>query len=140
MLLPTTRYPESFNLAYLPDQHLLIGRWLRPVTLSELQAHYAELLAAALAHGHCRHWLLDVRRRRINDPDAVRWFGEEFSPQLPQVLGSPVVVAYFAMVGQDVASSDPALWENIRQGSLSGAQYCYFDQESTAMTWLAQQP
>jgi hypothetical protein len=140
MLLPVTRYPESFTLAYLPDQHLLIGRWLLPVTLTELQSHYAELLAAALAHGHCRHWLLDVRRRRINDPDAVRWFGEEFSPQLPQVLGSPVVVAYFAMVGQDVASSDPALWENIRQGSLSGAQYCYFDQESTAMTWLAQQP
>ena len=140
MLLPTTHSPDSFTLAYLPDQHLLIGRWLRPATLAELRGHYAELLAAALTHGRCRHWLLDVRRRRINDPDAVRWFGEEFSPQLPQALGSPVVVAYFAMVGQDVASADPALWENIRQGSLAGAQYRYFDQESTAMTWLAQQP
>ncbi|RZK47900.1 MAG: hypothetical protein EOO59_17235 [Hymenobacter sp.] len=140
MLLPVTRFSESFTLAYLADQHLLIGRWLRPVLLVELQSHYQELLAAAVAHEHCRHWLLDVRRRRINDPEAVRWFGQEFSPQLPQALGSPVVVAYFAMVGQDVASTDPALWENIRQGSLTGAQYCYFDQESTAMTWLAQQP
>lgn len=135
-----TRQPDTFTLAYLPDQHLLIGRWLRPVSVGELQAHYQEVLTAALAHENCRHWLLDVRRRRINDADAVRWFGEEFGPQLPQVLGQPVVVAYFAMVGQDVATSDPALWENIRQGSLQGASYCYFDQESTAITWLTQQP
>jgi hypothetical protein len=138
-LLPTQQ-SSAFTLTYLPDQHLLIGRWLRPVLLSELQVHYQELLAAALAHGHCRHWLLDVRRRRINDADAVHWFGEEFSPQLPQLLGQPVVVAYFAMVGQDVAATDPALQKNIRQGSLHGATYCYFDQESTAMSWLAQQP
>jgi hypothetical protein len=138
-LLPTQQ-ASAFTLAYLPDQHILIGRWLRPVLLSELQAHYRELLEAALAHGHCRYWLLDVRRRRINDADAVRWFGEEFSPQLPQHLGQPVVVAYFAMVGQDVASTDPALWANIRQGSMQGAAYCYFDQERKAMEWLAQQP
>jgi hypothetical protein len=119
---------------------MLIGRWLRPAILSELQAHYHELLEAALAHGNCRHWLLDVRRRRINDTEAVRWFGEDFGPRLPQSLGQPVVVAYFAMVDQDVATSDPALWENIRQGSSQGATYCYFDQESTAMNWLAQQP
>ena len=135
-----TQHPSSFTLAYLPDQHCIIGRWLRPVTLAELQAHYQEVLDAALEYGRCRHWLLDVRRRRINDADAVRWFGEEFSPQLLQQLGQPVVVAYFAMVGQDVASTDPALWENIRQGSLHGASYCYFDQESAAMSWLAQQP
>lgn len=140
MHLLTTRHPGSFTLAYLPDQHILIGRWLQPVSLHELQTHYQELLEAAQAHDNCRHWLLDVRRRRINDPDAVRWFGDVFGPQLPQLLGRPVVVAYFAMVGQDVATTDPALWANIRQGSFQGAAYCYFDQESTAMDWLAQQP
>jgi hypothetical protein len=140
MQLPVARFPDSFTLTYLEDQHLLIGRWLRPVALAELQAHYEALLAAAVAHGGCRHWLLDVRRRTINDAAAVQWFGQEFGPRLPQALGQPVVVAYFAMVGQDVATSDPALWENIRQGSLAGAQYCYFDQESTAMAWLSQQP
>lgn len=77
--------------------------------LTELQAHYEELLAAAVAHGHCRHWLLDVPGRRINGAAAGQWFGEEFSPRLPQALGRPVVVAYFAMVGQDVASAHPAL-------------------------------
>ena len=140
MNLPVTRYSDSFTLTYLPDQHLLIGRWLRPVSLPEIKAHYDELLQAAQAHGNCRHWLLDVRRRIINDPDAVRWFGEEFGPALPAVLGQPVVVAYFARVGQDVATTYPALWENIRQGSLQGAKYCYFDLESEALAWLAQQP
>jgi hypothetical protein len=140
MQLLTTQDPSSFTLTYLADQHVLIGRWLRPVALHELQAHYQELLAAALANGRCRHWLLDVRRRSINDAAIVQWFGETFSPQLPQLLGQPVVVAYFAMVGQDVATADPALRKNIRQGSLQGAMYCYFDQEGEAMGWLAQQP
>lgn len=140
MNLPVSRYPDSFTLTYLPDEHLLIGRWLRPVTLFELQAHYHELLQAALAHGHCRHWLLDVRRRAINDPAALHWFGEEFGPTLPAALGQPVVVAYFARVGQEVATTDPILGENIRQGTFHGAKYHYFDQEGAAMSWLAQQP
>jgi hypothetical protein len=140
MNIPVIRYPDGFTLAYLPDEHLLIGRWLRPATLPELQAHYAEMLQAAQAHGHCRHWLLDVRRRTINDPDAVHWFGEEFGPKLPAVLGQPVVIAYFARVGQDVATTDPALWENIRQGTFQGANYHYFDLESEALAWLRQQP
>ncbi len=140
MNLPVTRYPDGFTLSYLPDEHLLIGRWLRPVGLTELQAHYHELLQAAIAHGNCRHWLLDVRRRSINDDAAKRWFGEEFGPTLPGILGRPVVIAYFAMVGQDVASADPVLGENMRKGSLQGAQYHYFNQESEAMQWLAEQP
>ncbi len=135
-----TRYPDSFTLTYLIDEHLLIGRWLRPVTLFELQAHYDELLQAALAHGNCRHWLLDVRRRSINDPEAKRWFGEEFAPRLPGVLGKPVVIAYFARVGQEVATADPVLRETIRRGEQQGASFHYFDQEGAAMTWLAAQP
>jgi hypothetical protein len=140
MNLPVTRYPDGFTLAYLPDEHLLIGRWLRPVSFTELQAHYEDLLQAALAHGHCRHWLLDVRRRSINDAAAKQWFGNEFGPRLPATLGQPVVIAYFAMVGQEVAAADPMLNENIRKGSQQGASYHYFDQEGAAMAWLAQQP
>ncbi len=140
MDLLVSRYPDSFTLTYLPDERLLIGRWLRPVTLAELQAHYQETLHAALAHDNCRHWLLDVRRRAINDPEAKRWFGEEFGPTLPGVLGKPVVIAYFARVGQETATTDPVLRENIRQGEQQGARYHYFDQEGAAMAWLAEQP
>jgi hypothetical protein len=140
MTSSTTFSPDSFTLSYLPDQGLLIGRWLRPVALAALQAHYAALLEAAQAHGNCRHWLLDVRRRQINEPAAVQWFGEVFSPPLPALLGRPVVIAYFSMVNQDFASEDPNLWENIKQGALQGSQYRYFNQESEALAWLAQQP
>lgn len=140
MNLSVPHYPDGFSLTYLPDEHLLIGRWLRPVQLTELQAHYEATLDAAKANGNCRHWLLDVRRRRINDEEAMRWFGEAFSPRLPQELGQPVVVAYFAMVGQGAVLDEPGLRENIRQGSLSGTKYCYFDQENAAMHWLAEQP
>ena len=140
MSAPLTYSPDSFTLTYLADQHLLIGRWLRPVRLEELQAHYGALLEAALGHDHCRHWLLDVRRRQINDQAAIEWFGQEFSPRLPAALGQPVVIAYFAMVNQDRVSEEPQLAENIRQGALQGSHYRYFNQESEALAWLAQQP
>ena len=140
MTSSTTFSPDSFSLTYMPDEHLLIGRWLRPVQLADIQTHYAAVLEAAQAHDNCRHWLLDVRRRQLNDPAVVRWFGQEFSPRLPALLGQPVVIAYFSMVNQDFASEDPNLWENIKQGAMQGSHYCYFNQESAALAWLAQQP
>ena len=138
--LPTAFSPESFTLHYVPEQHILVGRWLRPVELAELQVHYEALLEAALAHGCCHHWLLDVRRRRLTDAAAVQWFGEVFSPRLAVALGQPVSLAYFAMVTQTVASEDPGLWQNIQTGALHGGHYQYFNYESEALAWLAQRP
>lgn len=140
MTTPSAYPPDSFTIDYRPEQHLLIGRWLRPASFEELRSHYEALLAAALAHGNCRHWLLDVRRRPAVDPDAALWFRESYGPRLPVVLGQPVALAYFAMVNQEVASANPDLKENIRQGSLQNGHYCYFNQESEALAWLAQQP
>ncbi|QKG58706.1 hypothetical protein GKZ68_19960 [Hymenobacter sp. BRD128] len=134
-----TSFPDAFTLDYRPEQHLLIGRWLHPVSLAEIKTHYAALLEAAVAHGHCRHWLLDVRRRHINDAAAIAWFAD-FSRQLPQVLGQPVALAYFAMVDQREATANAGLRENIRQGATHGSRYCYFNQESDALAWLLQQP
>lgn len=139
MATPATYSPDSFSLDYRPEQHLLVGRWLRPVSLDELKTHYAALLAAALAHGRCRHWLLDVRRRHIADAAAVAWFAD-FSRQLPEALGQPVVLAYFAMVDQRGADANAGLRENIRQGAVQGSRYRYFNQESEALAWLLQQP
>lgn len=137
---PAATYsPDSFTLDYRPEQHLLIGRWLRPVSLAEIKTHYAALLAAALAHGHCRHWLLDVRRRHIADAAAIAWFAD-FSHQLPEALGQPVALAYFAMVDQSGADANTGLRDNIRQGAVQGNSYRYFNQESEALAWLLQQP
>ena len=131
--------PESFSIEYRADQHLLIGRWLRPVSLEELKTHYQALLDAALAHGHCRHWLLDVRRRDIHDGAAIAWFAD-FSRRLADLLGQPVVLAYFAMVNQSAAAADASLRDNIRQGAVQGNSYRYFNQENEALAWLLQQP
>lgn len=136
--LPTDA--DSFTLVYVPEQHLLVGRWLQPVALAELQQHYEALLDAALANGHCHHWLLDVRRRQLYAADVVQWFGDVFSPQLPAVLGRPVSIAYFAMVTQNVASEDPGLLQNMQRGLQQGGYYQYFNYESEALAWLAQQP
>jgi hypothetical protein len=135
----TLPHSASFTLDYRPEQHLLIGRWLRPVPLDELKTHYAALLNAALAHGHCRHWLLDVRRRHIADAAVIAWFAD-FSRQLPEILGQPVALAYFAMVDQSVADANAGLRDNIQQGAVQGSRYRYFNQESEALTWLLQQP
>lgn len=131
--------PDSFSLEYRPDQHLLIGRWLRPVLFEELKTHYQALLDAALAHDHCRHWLLDVRRRDIHDGAALAWFAD-FSRQLTDLLGRPVVLAYFAMVNQSAAAADVNLRDNIRQGAVQGNSYRYFNQENEALAWLLQHP
>jgi len=131
--------PDSFSLAYRPEQHLLIGRWLRPVSLEELKTHYQALLDAALAHGYCHHWLLDVRRRDIHDGAAIAWFAD-FSQHLPAALGQPVALAYFAMVDQSAAAADANLRDNIRRGAVQGNSYCYFNQENEALAWLRQQP
>ena len=137
---PAATYsPDSFTLDYRPEQHLLIGRWLRPVSLAEIKTHYAALLAAALAHGHCRHWLLDVRRRHIADAAALAWFAD-FSRQLPEALGQPVALAYFAMVDQSGADANTGLRDNMRQGAVQGNSDRYVNQDNEALAWLLQPP
>ena len=137
---PATISPDSFQLDYRPDQHLLIGRWLRPVTLAEAQAIYEAMLAAALAHGQCRRWLLDIRRRQVADQPLIEWFGQVYSPRLAASFESPVYLAYFAMITHDEAAANPGLDANIRQGSFLGAHYHYFNQEGECLDWLTQQP
>ncbi|GAA4494444.1 hypothetical protein GCM10023172_04560 [Hymenobacter ginsengisoli] len=139
MSAPATSPPDSFTLDYRPEQRLLIGRWLRPVSLDEIKTHYAALLDAAVAHGNCRHWLLDVRRRDIYNAAAIAWFAD-FGHHLPEVLGGPVALAYFAMVDQAGAAANTGLDANIRQGAEQGSYYRYFNHEQEALTWLLAQP
>jgi len=140
MPLPVPLPADAFTLDYRPEQALLVARWLQPLALPELQASYEAILAAAQAHGNCRRWLLDVRRRSTGDAAALVWFGQQFSPRLLPALGGPLFAAYFSMITQDVAKDIAALRENIVQGELSGAHYYYFNREDEALAWLTQQP
>ena len=139
MALPATFSPDAFSLEYRSEQHLLVGRWLRPVPLAQAQGIYEALLTAALAHG-CRHWLLDIRRRGVGTEDIISWFGEEFTPQLATAFEGPVSIAYFAMISHDEATANPSVDENIRQGTILGTHYHYFNQEGECLAWLARQP
>jgi carotenoid cleavage dioxygenase-like enzyme len=134
-----TPFTESFTLDYRPEQQLLVGRWLQPVSLDELKAHYGALLDAAVAHGNCRRWLLDVRRRDIHNAAAIAWFAD-FGRRLPKVLGQPVALAYFAMVDQRGAAVNDGLRTNIQQGAEQGSSYRYFNHEQEALDWLLAQP
>ncbi|NML67475.1 hypothetical protein HHL22_19915 [Hymenobacter sp. RP-2-7] len=140
MLLPVPLPAEVFTLEYRPDQALLVARWLQPLALPELQASYEALLAAALTHANCRHWLLDVRRRPVGNLEALAWFRQQFSPRLVPALGGPLFVAYFAMVNQEALGTNSALLGSIAQGETEGAHYQYFNRENEALAWLAQQP
>lgn len=131
--------PESFILDYRADQRLLIGRWLRPASLTELQAHYEAVLASAQAHG-CRHWLLDFRRRPSGDAAAVHWFGSVFTPQVVAAFDKPVYCAYFAMLSHDQATTHAGVDANIRQGIPLGMHYHFFNHEGNCLAWLARQP
>ncbi|KUG05867.1 hypothetical protein [Solirubrum puertoriconensis] len=74
------------DLAYRPDLHIVVGRWLRQINLEELKQGYLDMLELAAAH-QCPYWLLDARRRVDTDKDATGWMLSYFAPQLPLRLG-----------------------------------------------------
>lgn len=131
--------PHDFTLEYRPDTGILIGRWLQQLDLPAIKASYEALLAAAQAHGNCRCWLLDVRRRAAGDPQGTTWFGEYFIPRLLPALGGPVLFAYFAMIDHSTATSIQGVLQNVEQGQREQHQFRYFNQEGEALAWLANQ-
>ena len=139
--MPTTPpSPHDFTLHYRPDEHILIGRWLRQTGLPEIQAAYEALLTQAQAHDNCRHWLLDIRRRTAGDQQGTAWFGEHFIPRLLPALGGPVSIAYFAMIDHVAATTIHGVLQNVQQGQQAQHQFRYFNQEGEALAWLTGQP
>ena len=137
MSAATTYHADSFTLDYRADQHLLVGRWLRPVSLAESQAIYEAVLQAALAHDTCRHWLLDIRRRPATDEALMQWFGEVYAPRLAAAFQAPVYIAYFAMINHDQAATNVTLERNIQRGHVQGTHYHYGNDEGECLAWLA---
>ncbi|MBD2717139.1 hypothetical protein KBK19_19000 [Microvirga sp. STR05] len=84
---------EFLLLSYRADLHVLVGRWMRVVTLAEMQQGYELLLQAAVEH-RCRQWLLDTRRRNNTDEEGAQWMTQEFLPRLQGLLGGTTALAY----------------------------------------------
>ncbi|AII51518.1 hypothetical protein [Hymenobacter sp. APR13] len=97
--MPTpTLLADFVELSFRPDLQLLLGRWLRPVSSSELQQSYEALLTAAVPP-KCRFWLLDLRRRGISSEDDTLWTLETFLPLLAPRLGGRVYLAFLVSPG-----------------------------------------
>ena len=85
--------PDFLHITYRPDLDVLVGRWMRPVTLSEMYEGYGLMLEAAVGH-QCQQWLLDVRRRINTDRDGAHWMMTEFLPAVAQRLPGRTYLAY----------------------------------------------
>ncbi|WP_035560795.1 hypothetical protein [Hymenobacter sp. IS2118] len=84
---------DFLQISYRTDLDLLVGRWLRPITLPEMQLGYQLLLDAAQTNG-CRRWLLDVRRRQNTHQIGAQWMVSTWLPQLAPRLGGRTRLAY----------------------------------------------
>jgi hypothetical protein len=75
-------FAPGLTLAYRPDLGLVIARWQREVTPTELQSGYLAIRATA-DEAQCSQWLLDLRRREdVIEPAVNAWFSREFAPSL----------------------------------------------------------
>lgn len=128
---------NSFSLEYRADLGILIGRWLTDLPPPELQGTYEAMLAAAQAHGNCRFWLLDLRRRPVAGPDLNEWFRDQFSPRLAAALDGLLVTAYLAGPHQRPAAESRALELYLRGEGAVNAFPKLFDAEREAVEWLS---
>jgi hypothetical protein len=131
--MPSPLYLADFaELTFRNDLQIVLGRWLRPVSSTELQQSYEALLATANPH-RCRFWLLDLRRRGISSEDDTLWTLETFLPQLPPRLGGRVYLAFLVAPGHL-----SAIDQETGAPMVSNAQ-CHvrlFTDEGLATAWL----
>lgn len=127
---------STFSLEYRADLGLLIGRWLKDLPPPELQGTYEAMLAAAQAHGNCRFWLLDLRRRPVAGPDLNAWFRDQFSPRLAAALNGPLFTAYLAGPHQRPAAESDEMELYFRREAAVNAFPQLFENEAEAVEWL----
>lgn len=126
----------AFSLEYRADLGLIIGRWLLDLPPPALQGTYEAMLAAAQAHGNCRFWLLDLRRRPVAGPDLNAWFRDQFSPRIAAALNGPLFTAYLAGPHQRPATESDAMELYFRREAAVNAFPQLFENESEAVAWL----
>ncbi|TGD77847.1 hypothetical protein [Hymenobacter wooponensis] len=127
--------PDYLTISYRPDLDVLVGRWMRQVTLDEMRQGYELLLEEAAQH-HCRQWLIDVRRRFNTDREGAQWMVTEFLPRLQPRLGGYTHLAYLlAPIIMRDAEADAAF---PTANALAGKPFMgeRFTDEREAIEWL----
>ena len=125
-----------FSLDYAAAEHLLVGCWLRDVNDDDLYPSYERLLAAARAHGNCRYWLLDMRRRSWHTATFTKWFTELLTHQAVREVGAPIFVAYVAAEAHRTDIESVATQAMLRQAAQVEFYPYFFNSETAARDWL----
>lgn len=127
--------PDFLTVTYRPDLQVLLVRWMRVVTLAEMQQGYQYLLDVAVTH-QCRQWLLDARRRFNTDREGARWMIDSFLPSLHARLGGRTYLAYLLVpaIMRDAAADGAFPPPEFFVGKPFIGQR--FEEENTAIAWL----
>lgn len=135
----STSLPTRFSFAHDPATSCLRAHWAGPVAEAHLRTQYADLLAAASAHGNCCFWLLDLRQRNWSSPEFGRWFSDVFAPAAHAALHQSVFVACILSSAQRKPANTAAVHTSQRVCTAHGLYTFFFDDEANAREWLAHQ-
>ena len=127
---------DIFSLTYDAKQHLLVGHWLRDSSDEDLYPSYGRLLAAAKAHGNCRFWLLDMRRRSWQTDVFTKWFTELLANEAVREVGSPIFIAYVAAEAHRADIESVTTEAMLRQSAKAEFYPFFFSSEAAARDWL----
>lgn len=132
---------SSFGLEITPRSDLpaIVARWQREITVTELQAGYLAVLAAADDLG-CWRWLLDLRRRNeLATAELTTWVNTVFFPQLARRYAAPVRIAFLISPLRAVQEQSDSSAASISANSHPSQDYftALFTDEAAAYQWLA---
>ncbi|SDX55123.1 hypothetical protein [Hymenobacter psychrophilus] len=132
----------TLSITFRSDLNLLIARWLRDVSKSELQQGYTEVLQAAIRH-QAGNWLIDSRRRSQSNAEMVDWLAQEYLPELSPALNNrPVHLACLVAATWQPGTTPATPLAVLAQSSTLAAKNEYqvqlFSDEGAATSWLQQ--
>ncbi|WP_169515034.1 hypothetical protein [Hymenobacter norwichensis] len=135
---PLITHTDYLTLNYRPDLQLLVLRWLRDASLSEMQIGHQEALHLARQHA-ATQWFIDVRRRLLVEHTHTSWVINEFLPQAATLLQAPLRVAYLMSPHrQRTIDSQPELQAIFARAHVPTLPYRMesFMNEAEAIEWL----
>jgi hypothetical protein len=128
--LPNRLPPEAdfLELRYRADLQLLVARWRRPVSASELRQGYRATLRLA-SEVNCPFWQVDLRSRNAPDAADRQWLTTDFLTRAARRLAGPVCLGYLLT---------PKLLEQMGGPISTANRVAFFSEEGPLTAWLTQ--